>query len=84
FELLVLVSVLWIPPVADQLGQAPPPAVLWPAILLVAPGLLLVDAAHKRLRARLSATRVERDPRDLGPEPRRALAPRPGDDLGAG
>jgi magnesium-transporting ATPase (P-type) len=54
FEALILGAVIAIPPVASLLGQAPPPAAVWPLILLAAPLLLVGDAVQKVVRARRS------------------------------
>jgi hypothetical protein len=43
---------LFVPPVADLLGQANPPLWGWLVALSAAPILLAVDAFDKRLRAR--------------------------------
>jgi magnesium-transporting ATPase (P-type) len=46
---------LYVPPVADALGQAAPTAAGWVVALLAIPGVLLVDATHKSLLARRRA-----------------------------
>jgi magnesium-transporting ATPase (P-type) len=56
-ELVVLVALLAVPPVADLLGQSPP-TVLGLAIAVTAvPAVLLADAAHKAARHRRHRTR---------------------------
>jgi calcium-translocating P-type ATPase len=49
-EFLLLLGFLFIPTIAHLLGQAPPPAQGWLIAALAVPAVLLVDAAHKRLR----------------------------------
>jgi hypothetical protein len=51
-ELGFLCSVLLIGPVASILDHAPPPSAGVAVALLAAPAVLLVDALHKRSRAR--------------------------------
>jgi len=47
-----LVAFLGLPPIADVLDQAPPPAAVWPLIVLTGPAVLAADALHKRFRRR--------------------------------
>jgi len=47
-------AMVGIPPFASLLGQAGPPAAVWPLILLAGPVLLVADAGHKALRRRLA------------------------------
>ena len=53
-ELVALAAFLLIPPLARQLGHAPPPLAGAVVALLAAPAVLLSDAAHKRWRVRNS------------------------------
>ncbi len=46
-ELLFSFCVLFIPPIADELGQAPPPAIGWVVAALAAVAVLAVDALDK-------------------------------------
>ena len=46
---------LWVPPIADVLGQANPPLAGWTVALAAFPTLLAVDALDKRLRSRRGA-----------------------------
>ena len=57
-ELVMLAGFLLIPPVADLLDQAPPPAAGFAVAVLAAPALLAADALHKHTRA---TRRRERD-----------------------
>jgi calcium-translocating P-type ATPase len=57
-ELVMLAGFLLIPPVADLLDQAPPPAAGFAVAILAAPALLAADALHKHTRA---TRRRERD-----------------------
>jgi magnesium-transporting ATPase (P-type) len=50
-ELVMLAGFLLIPPVADLLDQAPPPAAGFAVAVLAAPALLAADARHKHTRA---------------------------------
>ena len=49
-ELAFAIAVIVIPPVADELGQAPPPLAGWAMALLAAAAVLAVDHIDKRLR----------------------------------
>jgi hypothetical protein len=49
-ELAFSLIVLFIDPIADELGHAPPPAIGWLVAVLAAGVLLGVDAADKRWR----------------------------------
>jgi magnesium-transporting ATPase (P-type) len=60
FEGVVAAAMVGIPPFASLLGQAAPPTILWPLILLAAPLLLLADAGHKGLRRRLERSAAAR------------------------
>jgi magnesium-transporting ATPase (P-type) len=60
-EILLLVLLLFLEPLASLLGQAPPPAIGWVVAMLAAPAVLLADAAHKHL---ISVRRVA--PRSRG------------------
>ena len=51
-ELAVLGALLWIPPLADLLHQAPPSGAGWAVALLTPAVLLLADALDKVLRRR--------------------------------
>lgn len=53
--LLALAASLFVGPLADLLGQAPPSLAGFGAALLAAPAVLLADAADKRRRARARA-----------------------------
>ncbi len=57
-ELGMLAGFLLIPPVADLLDQAPPPAAGFAVAVLAAPAVLAADALHKHTRA---TRRRERD-----------------------
>ncbi|GGI45309.1 magnesium-transporting ATPase (P-type) [Agromyces flavus] len=46
---------LWVPPIADVLGQANPPLAGWAVAIAAFPTLLAVDALDKRLRSRRGA-----------------------------
>ena len=48
----LLLLLLFLPPLARLLGQAPPPLAGWGSALLCAPALLAADALHKRFRQR--------------------------------
>ena len=50
-QILLLVGLLWIGPVARLLGHAPPPLSALALAMATMPALLLVDALHKRIRA---------------------------------
>jgi magnesium-transporting ATPase (P-type) len=57
-EISMLLGFLYIPPLADLLGQAGPS---WPGYLMAlacAPAVLLADLVHKRLRARRASERL--------------------------
>jgi magnesium-transporting ATPase (P-type) len=51
-ELIVLAVFLWVPAVADLLGQAPPNAAGWAVAVTAIPAVLGADAAAKRWRSR--------------------------------
>lgn len=53
---VLLAFFVFVPPVADVIGQAPPTLLGWAVALLAAPAVLLADAADKARRARRSAT----------------------------
>jgi magnesium-transporting ATPase (P-type) len=53
-ELVVLAVFLWVPAVADLLGQAPPNGAGWAVALAAIPVVLSADAAAKRWRHRRS------------------------------
>ncbi len=59
-SLAALAASLFVPWLADLLGQAPPPPVGWAVALLAVPAVWLADSVHKRARrgraARLVAT----------------------------
>jgi magnesium-transporting ATPase (P-type) len=55
-ELVLLGVLLFFPPLATLLGQAPPPALGWLVAALAAPAVLLADLAHKRLTSRSART----------------------------
>lgn len=50
-ELVVLVALLGVPPLAALLGQAPPSPIVVLGALLTAPAVLAADAVHKRWRS---------------------------------
>jgi calcium-translocating P-type ATPase len=54
-ELGFLGAILFIPPIASVLDHAPPPLAGFGIAILAAPAVLLVDALHKRSRARRRA-----------------------------
>jgi calcium-translocating P-type ATPase len=56
-EMVLLAGFLLVPPVARLLGQAFPPLAGLAVALMAAPMVLVVDAAHKRLRAHRHASR---------------------------
>jgi magnesium-transporting ATPase (P-type) len=56
-ELVALAGFLLVPPVADLLDHAPPPAVALLVAAGAAPAVLAADAAHKAVRARRRAAR---------------------------
>jgi magnesium-transporting ATPase (P-type) len=56
-EVVALVGFLFVSPMAHVLEHAPPPAAGWVVALLGVPVLLLVDRAHKALRARRARRR---------------------------
>ncbi|WP_211435582.1 cation-translocating P-type ATPase [Trujillonella endophytica] len=62
-ELLVLVGMLAVPPVADLLGQRPPPLPGLLVALLAVPAVLLVDGLAKTLRTRPRRAAATRDVR---------------------
>jgi hypothetical protein len=71
---VALAGFLLIPPLADVLDQAPPPAAGFAVALLAIPAVWSADGIHKarRARARRAVARTrERDalPSDLGPRP---------------
>jgi magnesium-transporting ATPase (P-type) len=51
-ELVLLGLLLFVPPLAALLGQAPPTALGWLVAALAAPSVLLADLVHKQLTAR--------------------------------
>jgi calcium-translocating P-type ATPase len=51
-ELVILLALLGIPPLADLLGQRPPSALGLGVALSVVPAVVLADSAHKVLRVR--------------------------------
>lgn len=51
-ELAALAVFLFVPPVADLLGQAPPPLAAVPIVLFAIPAVLIADALQKRYIAR--------------------------------
>ena len=51
-ELLLLLALLGIPPLADLLGQSPPSPLGFGIALTAIPAVLLADTAHKTLRHR--------------------------------
>ena len=51
-ELAISLLMLVVSPVASQLGHRPPPAPIWPVVLLAPVVLVGVDAAEKRWTAR--------------------------------
>nr|MCU0271235.1 cation-transporting P-type ATPase [Acidimicrobiales bacterium] len=51
-EVLALGLFLLVPPVADLLGQAPPPAIAWPVVLAAAPAVVAADTVQKAFQAR--------------------------------
>ncbi len=56
-QVLLLVGLLFVPPAASLLGQAPP---VWPAALVALgaiPAVLVIDAVHLRLRHRIRRRR---------------------------
>jgi magnesium-transporting ATPase (P-type) len=62
-ELLMLLGLLYVEPLAQLLGQRPPSAEGWAVAALAAPVALAADAIHKRLRgAEPSAFRSSRTP----------------------
>ncbi|WP_409329844.1 cation-translocating P-type ATPase [Trujillonella humicola] len=69
-ELLVLVGMLVVPPVADVLGHRPPPLAGLLVALLAVPAVLLADGAVKALaaRRRAGAAATGSDPRHPGAE----------------
>ena len=62
---------LWVPPVADLLGQSSPPPAGWVVAFLAMPILLAVDALEKRLR---HPARPRSTPDDAHPAPRRVVS----------
>lgn len=61
-QLALLGLLLGVPPLADLLGQAVPPAPAWVAIALAAAAVLAADSAHKLVRRRRTSPRRHRDP----------------------
>jgi magnesium-transporting ATPase (P-type) len=51
-ELAVLAALVWIPPLAELLHQAPPSAAGWAVALTTPVAVVLADALDKRLRQR--------------------------------
>jgi magnesium-transporting ATPase (P-type) len=56
-ELVLLGLLLFVPPLASLLGQAPPTALGWLVAMLAAPAVLLADLGHKRLTAHVRRAR---------------------------
>jgi magnesium-transporting ATPase (P-type) len=59
-QVALLVALLWIPPVADLLGQAVPPLAAAAVAVSAIPIVLAADAAYKRLRRHRSVPRGRR------------------------
>jgi calcium-translocating P-type ATPase len=57
-ELLVLVALLGVPPLADLLGQRPPSALGLAIAACAVPAVLLADSAHKAMRYRARRSRA--------------------------
>ncbi len=58
-ELVMLAGFLFIGPVAELLGQAPPPWIGLGVAALAVPGVILTDGVHKWLRARRTQPSIE-------------------------
>jgi len=65
-DLLIAASLVFVPPLARVLGQAPPTAAGWIVALLAAPAVLAVDALDKAVRRRRTHPAA---PRSGGPPP---------------
>ncbi len=58
-ELAALALFLWLPPLADLLGGAPPSPLGWALAVCAIPAVLVADAAHKAVRSRARRRPVE-------------------------
>jgi hypothetical protein len=62
----MLVVFLYVPPIADLLGQAGPTVAGFAVALLAIPAVLAADAAQKLMAGRHRADRTETGPSPLG------------------